>query len=186
MNAHLRILKCTVAAVFLSVMNSLPLMADEAALDRLFDKLQASDVQTAEKIEQEIWALWSQSGSATADLLLRRGRSAMADGDWKAAIEHLTALTDYAPDFAEGWNARATAYFQAKLYGPSVSDIGRVLELNPRHFGALQGLARILEELGYHAKALEALREVKRLHPMRANVDEAITRLERHVGETDL
>ena len=186
MNAQIRILKCTVAAVLLAVMNSLPAWADKAELDRLFADLQVADAQSWERIEQEIWAEWSKSGSASADLLLRRGRSALATGNWREAVEHLTALTDYAPEFAEGWNARATAYFQGKLYGPSVNDIGKVLELNPRHFGALQGLARILEELGYNAQALEALREVKRIHPLRPKVDEAITRLERLVGETEI
>ena len=58
------------------------------------------------------------------------------------AIEHFTALIDHAPDFAEGWNARATAYYQTGDFGPSIADIGQVLTLNPRHFGALVGLWR--------------------------------------------
>ena len=162
------------------------LSAGEAELDALFKRLQSADSETWEPIEQEIWAEWSNSGSAAADLLLNRGRSAMAAGDLEAAIEHLTALTDYAPDFAEGWNARATAYFQANLYGPSVDDIGRVLALNPRHFGALSGLGMILEELGYEKEALKAYREVQEIHPHRPNVQEAIDRLQREVAGQDL
>ena len=66
----------------------------------------------------------------------------------KLAIEHFTALVDHAPEFAEGYNARATAYFQNGQYGPSLEDIRQTLMLNPRHFGAMSGLALILEELG--------------------------------------
>jgi tetratricopeptide (TPR) repeat protein len=54
---------------------------------------------------------------------------------YEAAYDHLTALTDHAPDFAEGWNARATLLFQMGAYGPSIADIQRVLALEPRHFG---------------------------------------------------
>ena len=186
MTKLLTILKPIVAAFAFGVMNSLPALADEAALNDLFDKLQVAGPETWEPIEEQIWAEWSRSGSPSADLLLKRGREALSEGDWKAAVEHLTALTDYAPDFAEGWNARATAYFQGKLYGPSVADIGKTLDLNPRHFGALQGLGRILEELGYDDKALEAYREVKRLHPNRPELENAITRLQRAIGETEL
>ncbi len=81
------------------------------------------------------------------DLLLERGRNAMAQGHPEIAIQHLTALIDHAPDFAEAWNARATAYYQTGNLGPSVADIGHVLTLNPRHFGALAGLGAIFEEL---------------------------------------
>lgn len=115
------------------------------------------------------------------DLLLQRGRKAMEAGETDIAIEHFTALVDHAPDFAEGWNARATAYFSAGLYGPSIQDIRTTLDLNPRHFGALSGLGIILDELGYEEEALNAYREVKKLHPNRPNVDDAIERLEKQV-----
>ena len=68
--------------------------------------------------------------------------------EYDVAIEHLTALTDHAPDFAEGWNARATAFYLIGEYALAVADIERALALNPRHFGAMSGLAFILEEIG--------------------------------------
>ena len=111
------------------------------------------------------------------DLLLKRGQEAMEAGDLEAAIEHLTALTDHAPDFAEGWNARATAYYMAGEFGPSVADIGRVLTLNPRHFGALSGLAMILEETGKPERALEVYKAALAIHPHLEGASEAIERL---------
>ena len=80
-----------------------------AKLDALFDRLKTADEQAAGRIEQEIWIEWSKSGSAAMDLLLERGRRAMSEGQLDLAVEHFTALIDHAPDFAEGWNARATA-----------------------------------------------------------------------------
>lgn len=120
------------------------------------------------------------------DLLLKRGRDAMAEGNIKLAIEHLTALVDQAPDFAEGWNARATAYFQAGLYGPSVADIAVVLRLNPRHFGALSGFGMILEETGRDTEALEVYRAALAVHPHLEGVIDSIERLEAKAAGQDL
>jgi tetratricopeptide (TPR) repeat protein len=111
------------------------------------------------------------------DLLLQRGRDALAEDDLESALAHLRALTDHAPDFAEGWNTRATAYFRAERYGLAMADISRALALEPRHFGAMIGLATILREVGREAEALEVLRRVHELHPHRPNVIEGIDRL---------
>ena len=116
------------------------------------------------------------------DLLLKRGEDALDGGDAQAAIEHLTALTDHAPDFAEGWNARATAYFLAGQYGPSLSDIARTLALEPRHWGALAGLGAILDEMGNPEGALAAFRRSYALHPHQQDVKDAIDRLERQLA----
>lgn len=148
-----------------------------AKLDELFDRLKAADAPQAGRIEQEIWIEWSKSGSAAMDLLLERGRRTMGEGQIDVAVEHFTALVDHAPEFAEGWNARATAYYQMGQIGPSMADIARTLSLNPRHFGALSGLAMILEELDRPAQALEVRRAVQAIHPHAAGVSEAIDRL---------
>jgi Flp pilus assembly protein TadD len=120
------------------------------------------------------------------DLLLERGRTALQEGEPDIAIEHLTALTDHAPDFAEGWNALATAFFQAGDYGPSVEDIGKTLTLNPRHFGALSGLGMILEELGDSEGALAAYKAALAIHPRLETVKEAVERLEAEAAGQEL
>ncbi len=170
-------------AVFLLVA---PAFADDTALDGLFAELKGADEAAASRIEREIWNEWSKSGSAAMDLLLQRGRDAMAAGNIPEAIEHFTALTDHAPEFAEGWNARATAYYQARQFGPSVSDIAKTLSLNPRHFGALTGLAAIYEELGKPEQALEIYRAALAIHPHLGGVSDAVKRLETEVAGTDL
>ncbi|MBV7410186.1 tetratricopeptide repeat protein [Maritimibacter sp. DP1N21-5] len=155
--------------------------ADEARLDELFEALKAADATSWEQIEDKIWTEWSRSGSPTMDLLLNRGRAAMGTENTDVAIEHLTALVENAPEFAEGWNARATAYYAAGLVGPSIADIARTLELEPRHFGALSGLALILEKIGDQDAALEAYRAALAIHPQRPNLREAVERLEREL-----
>jgi tetratricopeptide (TPR) repeat protein len=151
---------------------------DGAKLDDLFARLQKAEAAEAGRIESEIWIEWSKSGSPAMDLLLQRGRDAMAVGDNEAAIEHFTALIDQTPDFAEGWNARATAYYNVGEFGPSVADIAQTLTLNPRHFGALSGLGLILEETGKTERALEVYKAALALHPNLEGVKDAVQRLE--------
>ena len=160
--------------------------AQETDLDDLFDNLATVGPDAAQAIEQRIWREWSKSGSPSLDFLLDRGRAARESEEPARAVEHLTALIDHAPGFAEAYNLRATAYFQQGLYGPSLEDIRSALALNPRHFGAMSGLGLILEELGYPEDALAAWREVIALHPNQQGAAEAVARLERAVEGTAL
>jgi tetratricopeptide (TPR) repeat protein len=179
-----RIVAALVAAVWFSIPAAAP--AGPAELDQLFDQLDDADTRDWQRIEGEILREWSRSGSAAMDLLLQRGRTAMERGDLTAAIEHFTALTDHAPDFAEGWNARATAFYHAGQFGPSIADIQRTLALEPRHFGALAGLGLIFESIGQEDRALEAWRMAQAIHPHSPGINDAVQRLERKVSGTDL
>lgn len=177
-----RYLKCAVAALAASlVFLTAATAADDAELEALFEGLQSAEGQAAEQIEARIYQIWSDSGSPSMDLLLTRGREALEEGDTKLAIEHFTALIDHAPEFAEGYNARATAFFQNGQYGLSLEDIRRTLALNPRHFGALSGLALILEEVGRPGDALAAWREVEKINPTQTGLEESLKRLERMI-----
>ena len=167
-----------VAALFPVLLGITALPGFAADLDELFAKLHDADPAQAGRLERQIWREWSKSGSAAMDLLLERGRDAMNDGDIAAAIEHFTALIDHAPDFAEGWNGRATAYFQDGQFGPSVADIAHVLALNPRHFGAMTGFARILEETEQPERALQVYQSALAIHPNLSGVREAVERLQ--------
>lgn len=173
------ILNPVVAALGLLFLTcAVALAEDTAKLDGLFDRLKTAGEGEAGRIETEIWIEWSKSGSPAMDLLLQRGKDAMNLGDYPAAIEHFTAIIDHDPAFAEAWNARATAYYMAGEFGPSVADIARVLTLNPRHFGALSGLALILEETGKPERALEVYKAALAIHPHLQGASEAIERLE--------
>ena len=155
-----------------------------AAADEVDDALAALAEAEAghEQIADRARKAWSRSGSEAMDYLLRRGREAIEAEDWSAAIEHLTALTDHAPDFAEGFNARAVAFFRAGMTGPALADIERALALEPRHFDAMAGLGFVMLEIGDEDGALFAFREAARLNPGMEQVNEAIETLELETG----
>ncbi|MDG1973148.1 MAG: hypothetical protein P8I56_19585 [Paracoccaceae bacterium] len=149
----------------------------EARLDRLFGALANAEGDAADRIADEITSVWARSGSASMDLLLQRARAATGEKSYDKARAHVSALTRLAPDFAEGWNASATLYFIQEDYWLSVEHIQKTLELEPRHFGALAGLALILERTDRDAAALRTWEKVKALFPGMESAQEAIDRL---------
>jgi len=184
MTTRAPLLKSFVTAFLLGTSSAGAVEHDDE-LDALFAGLANPEMSETGQIENRIYEIWSQSGSPAMDLILERGQRALAEGDAKTSIDHFSALIDHAPNFAEAYNGRATAWFQLGKYGLSLEDIARTVDLNPRHFGALSGLALILEELGNKPGALEAWRRVQALHPTREGMDDAMQRLEREVeGET--
>jgi len=154
-----------------------PVLAQTAKLDSLFQQLQSGDQAVWMDAQTRIERIWSHSGSEAMDLLLARGRRAIQAGDYAKAVEHLTALVERAPDFAEGWNARATAFFMMGEYGLAAHDIHQTLRLNSRNYGAMAGLGMIFEELDQPKKALAAFRAALAVHPHRPDLLQAVKRL---------
>jgi len=171
-------LKPIVAAIFAIVTYSLPLQAFASDIGALLERLKTADSAEAAKISREIQMDWSKSGSPTMDLLLKRARAALESEDFGAAIEHFTALTDHAPEFAEGWHGRATAYFRVGKLGPALADLEKTLALNPHHYGAIYGLAVIFEQLKKYDEAYDAYSAVLAIHPHHEDVATALERLE--------
>lgn len=161
-------------------------MSPAQQLDALYARLAVPDLAEWEYIEVQIEKLMSDSGSAAMNLLLKRGRDAMSAEEFDLAIDHYTALTDHAPEFAEGWNARATAFFAKGLYGPALEDVQHALAIEPRHINALEGLGIIMRELGYTDLALRAYQRAAAIHPHDPDIQRALTRLEQQVGALDL
>ena len=159
-----------VLAPLLFAFLSLPAFAgeaeDKAALDQLFAQLLvAPDAETAEQIDQRIWAYWINPTDPILAGRMRDIMSARSMGDPLGAIKLLDQLvTDY-PDYAEGWNQRATMYYAVGNYEQSIADCARVLELEPRHFGALSGRALMYLSLGKRALALKDMATALAIHP---------------------
>jgi tetratricopeptide (TPR) repeat protein len=160
-----------------------PLLASAQSerVTELLDRLGDPELRNWDVTEREIQLLWARSGSPSADYLLQQGRAALEAGDFDRAYGHLTALTDHAPDFAEGWNARASLFFQMQRFGPAIADIQRVLALEPRHYGALTGLGIMLEEMGLYEEALEALNLAIEINPHREDIRGAAARIEQEL-----
>ena len=187
MSMSFRFLNRTVASAFAIVwFCHAPVMADEARLDRLYAQLQEADPNEALRLAREIEREWETSGSSSMDLLLKRGTDALEAGDTEAAIEHFTALTDHAPDFAEGWHRRSLAYAEVELFGPAVADIDRTLELRPRHYDAIATLGGILVQITKLYLAVEAFEHVLAIHPHHPDVTEALYHLSGLTSGMDL
>lgn len=141
--------------------------ADEADnLDKLFAELKrTSDPDEAKDVADRIWAEWRSSGSATIDLLMQWAGEAVEKQRFSTALDFLDQVIVLEPGFVEGWNRRATLHFMMNDYAKSMSDIDRVLALEPRHFGALSGMAAILSATGQERLAMRALMGVLDVYP---------------------
>ncbi|MCJ8140335.1 tetratricopeptide repeat protein [Falsirhodobacter halotolerans] len=148
-----------------------------APLDDLYDALRTAPPEDAPRLQAEVEAEWSRSGSAAMDLLLERGRAALDLGDPGGALPHLTALTDHAPDFAEGWSMKALALAQLGQTGPALADLRRALILDPRHFGAILGLAVMMEDMNRPEQAIDAYELILTIHPNATEAQAGIDRL---------
>ncbi len=148
-------------------------------LDQLFGKLHQASADS-KSIEQDIWDLWARNSSPTAEVLLAQGTAAMNAHELDAAEQTLIQLVESYPDFAEGWNRRATLYFMENRYDASLIDIEHVLALEPRHFGALAGKGMILRLQGKTIEALKTLHEALEMNPHMDSVAQAIKDIEKN------
>ncbi len=166
-----------------------PAAADQTdpRLDDLFAGLKAARTgDEAHGIEQMIWFIWSRSSSAGASLMLRQGTKYMSEGRHEAAEANFDAVVELAPDFAEGWNKRATVRFLRGDYQGSIEDIKRTLALEERHFGALSGLGLIYEELNEKKAAIEAFRAALEINPHLDDIDGRLKELVKDVEGVEL
>ncbi|MBL8549348.1 MAG: tetratricopeptide repeat protein [Hyphomonadaceae bacterium] len=155
-------------------------------LDALFAQLKAApDADHAKPLEERIWARWGRSGSPTVDILLERASAAENAGDKDLAAEFLTQASDLAPGFAEPWNRRAVLAYDAHDYTGAIAAIEETLKREPRHFGALTGLALIYEDLGRKRQALMAYRAALAVHPHFAEALRGVARLAPQVEGSD-
>lgn len=152
--------------------------ASSSNMDALFQRLRTTpSAEEAEAIEVTIRHVWSQSGRHGVDALMVRAVEAIHSNNYDGALETLDRIVTAAPDYAEGWNLRATVHYLREDYGRAVTDIERVLALEPRHFGALAGLGRIFLELEDKKAALTAFEMALSIHPHLAEVRDEVSTL---------
>ena len=156
-------------------------------LDFLFGALKAArDQASAKHVEARIWALWLQTPSDTAALLMMRAKTAMDAQQVDVALKLLDAVVKLRPDYVEGWNRRATLYYLKNDYAHSLEDIEQVLVREPRHFGALAGLGMIMQDLGDEKRALDAFRKALAINPHLDKVPELVKSLSEKVEGRDI
>ena len=158
-----------------------------AKLDDLYAKLaEREDEEGANLVAEEIVAIWMESGSASVNLLLRRGSEASAKGNPKLARKMYNHAVDLEPEFAEAWARSARLALTQKDYNRALNESLKTLELEPRHFYTLWTLGNVLEVLNRPDEALETYREANRLYPELKVVKDRLEQLEIEIGGTVL
>jgi tetratricopeptide (TPR) repeat protein len=162
-----------------------PELTHEQKLDELFSELKRErNEKAAQRILGRIWQEWNRSGSASIDLMMGWAKKAMDDKKYDVALDFLDQVVVLDPKYPEGWNRRATLHFMMHNFGKSMADIEQTLELEPRHFGALSGMARIMEEGDRKELALSAYQRVLEIYPMDRNAQNQVSELsEQLAGE---
>jgi tetratricopeptide (TPR) repeat protein len=140
----------------------------------------------AEELVARIWEVWSRSGRADVDRIVEEGVGYLSIRQFGPAHDRFTEAIEKAPAFAEAWNKRATVLFLMSEYEQSLSDIERVLTLEPRHFGALAGRGMIHAQAGRWQDALTAYRQALAVNPFLKERTTLIPELERRAGEKPL
>ena len=142
---------------------------EAAALDALFAELKAApDEAAARTITDQIWIYWTTPADPVLATRMREVLILRRRADFPAVIAALDAIIADYPTYAEGWNQRATIYYLIGNYERSLADIEKVLEFEPRHFGALVGRAVIYKTQGKQALALKDMMAALAIHPFLA------------------
>ena len=143
-------------------------MADQndERLNGLFEALaQTDDIVILTEVENRIWAIWYEHPNENVQSLLLTGIDYMNRQYATEALAVFNQIIQQYPDYAEAWNRRATLHYLLGNLDDSISDIDRVLELEPRHFGALSGLGLVYIQQQNLLKAREAFENLLKVHP---------------------
>ncbi len=156
------------------------LMADAPLL---VEALRDPDELVRALAEHSLWQVWSRSGDPEVDSLFQVGIEQMNQGDPEPAIETFSLIIRKRPDFAEGWNKRATLYYLMGEYEKSLADCEEVIRRNPAHFGALSGFGMIYLQLGNAERALHYFERALAVNPNITQVEAAVEELKRLLRE---
>ena len=139
----------------------------ELELNKLFNQLKNnSNASMAFDVEMKIWNIWSTHPSQeNLTQLLADGSNLMTQHKLNKAYETFSKVISLDPNWAEGWNKRATVLYMLGRYEESQEDINEVLKLEKRHFGALSGQGLVQIELKNYERAINSYKEVQKIYP---------------------
>jgi tetratricopeptide (TPR) repeat protein len=154
-----------------------------ADLPRLAEALRDDDSVVRALAEQAMWQVWSRSGDAEIDRLLAVGIEQMQERRLDIAVETFSRIIQQRPDFAEGWNKRATVHYLMGDYSSSLADCDQVMKRNAFHFGALSGYGMIYLQQSQPERALEYFERALAVNPNLHQVELAVDQLRRLLQE---
>lgn len=139
--AHaLEVLRQGTATEKLKALELLARLGEMSVMPALVQAMRDEDARVRDAAQNVMWAIWLRSGDDDIDTLMAEGEQLMEQEEYAEAVEIFDQIIARAPQFAEGYNKRATVYYLMQAYDKSIADIHRTLELNPVHFGALSGM----------------------------------------------
>lgn len=138
---------------------------NESSINLLLEDLKNPDETVRQRAIQELWRIWYQQKGIYGLELIERSQVLLNAGEFTQAEVVLTQLINEQPDFAEAWNRRAVLYYILRQYKKSLDDCQMVVNLNPVHFGALQGTGLCHAALGEYSAAIQAFRQVLEIQP---------------------
>jgi len=138
----------------------------DSRLPNLFDELYLSqEDQEINSLTKKIWDIWHETNDINIEADFFRGLESMRTRDLIMSIAFFTKVIEKKPNFAEGWNKRATSYFMMGEFDKSMLDINQTLKLEPRHFGALDGMALIFMHLQQYNEAIKIYDQMLKIFP---------------------
>jgi tetratricopeptide (TPR) repeat protein len=152
-------------------------------VDGLIKRLADGDYHVRVAADDAIWKIWSRSGDSDVDKMFARGILQMHESNFEDALVTFTKIIARKPDFAEGWNKRATIYYILGQNEKSLKDCDEVLKRNPNHYGALSGAGQIELRLGHPELALDYLRRAVDVNPNLDGAVELIPLIEKFLRE---
>jgi tetratricopeptide (TPR) repeat protein len=156
-----------------------PAKKKSADIDRLLGDLHKPNAGNPQATIAKIWTLWSMNDSPMAEVLLTQSNKALQDGAFDTSEQMLNELVGSYPDYVEALNLRAKLYYNMKRYDEAETDLDAVLESEPRHFGALSGLAAVYQAKGQTAKAAATLRDAIAINPHLESAKQVLKQLEK-------
>ena len=163
----MKIRKIFLIILSMSSLFSFAQSSQENILNNLFNQLQkVNNSKSAVLLEEKIWSIWNEH--PTNNKLTERlefGTELMQYGDYNYALRVFDNIIVTDPKWSEAWNKRATLHFLMSQFTNSLDDIDKVLNIEPRHFGALSGQARIFIKLQKYEKAIKSIERALRFYP---------------------
>jgi tetratricopeptide (TPR) repeat protein len=152
--------------------------------DPLLDALHDEDGSVRKLAEQLVWRVWTRAGDADVDALMKAGMRQMEEGRLGPAVDTFTRIIEKRPDFAEGWNKRATVYFLMGDYDQSLKDCDETLQRNPKHFGALSGCGAIYAQREELERALEFFERALEINPNLEGIEQGAALVRHRLGKS--
>jgi tetratricopeptide (TPR) repeat protein len=133
--------------------------------EEAYRELAGADPARAAQAAAALWEIWCRSGIPEADRLFGQGVEAMESRDFSRAEDLFAQIIEIAPDFAEGWNKRATVRYLVEDFAGAIADCEETIRRKPRHFGALSGQGLCHVALGQMREAAELFRRCLEVYP---------------------